>query len=218
MQEKIQHNSEHVPAPFEANGRANWGQRLKIGMVHLFTSLPPTQRQLVALCQVMCTHQWSDFSPFHSFGIFPCCPLACLSLLLCLTFPFSKPGLSSSPLTSSLNYHMSIGTQANATHPVAWRANCLVSLTPVSTQEISDDQCVVAEVHFPTAALKVLCWALLAGKVLITHQGFGWCWAGLGTASALSLWHSSPHHSALPKGLGFGKILGGDTARTVDPN
>lgn len=104
---EIQHNSEYVAGPFEANGKANWGQRLKTGIVHLLTSLPPTQRQLVALWQIMCTHQWGNFSLLHSFGIFPSCPLACLSLLLCLTLPFSKPGLSSSSLTSSLNYRMS---------------------------------------------------------------------------------------------------------------
>lgn len=82
------------------------------------------------------------FRPFHSFGIFPSCPLACLSLLSCLTLPFPKQELSSSPLTSSLNYHMNIATQANTTLPVAWRANGSVALTLVSTQGITDDRCI----------------------------------------------------------------------------
>lgn len=34
-------------------------------------------------------------------------------------------------------------------------------------------------VHFPTAALTVLCSVLVAGKVLVTQQGFVFCWAGL---------------------------------------
>lgn len=59
-----------------------------------------------------------------------------------------------------------------------------------------------AAVHFPTAALTVLGFALGAGKALRTHRSFGYCWAGL-----------AQHQLFLPsippiKRMGLGKILG----------
>lgn len=61
------------------------------------------------------------------------------------------------------------------------------------------------EFTFPTAAPKVLCFALVAGKALVTHQG--------GLAQ-----HQHPLSNILPSHtssrLGLGKILGKDTPRT----
>ena len=69
------------------------------------------------------------------------------------------------------------------------------------------------ELIFPIADLIVLCFVLVARKVLMTHQCFGYCWAVL------------PQHQGclaniapLTSRLGVGKILGGDIARTADPN
>lgn len=60
----------------------------------------------------------------------------------------------------------------------------------------------------------MLCFALVAGKVLITQWCSGWCWAVL--AQHL---HCLPSILAHPiSRLGLGKILGGDPTRPTDPN
>ena len=69
------------------------------------------------------------------------------------------------------------------------------------------------ELILPIAALIVLCSVLVARKVLITHQCFGYCWAVLAQHQGC-LSNIPP----LTSRLGVGKILGGDTARTADPN
>ena len=69
------------------------------------------------------------------------------------------------------------------------------------------------EFVFPIAALTVLCFVMVAGRTLIIHQCFGYCWAVL-----------TQHQGCLsnatlsPSRLGVGNILGGDIARTADPN
>ena len=70
------------------------------------------------------------------------------------------------------------------------------------------------ELIFPIAALTVLCFVLVARKMLLTHQCLGCCWAVL--AQQQGCLSNIPPHS--PSRLGVGKILGGDTARTADPN
>jgi len=72
------------------------------------------------------------------------------------------------------------------------------------------------ELIFSTAALIVLCFVLVARKVLITHQPpvFWLLLRSARTASRLPLQNSPPQKT----GWGVGKILGGDIARTGDPN
>lgn len=70
-----------------------------------------------------------------------------------------------------------------------------------------------AGVDFPLEALSVLCFAWVAGKVLITHPSFGSCWVVL--AQPQLCLSTLPHPI---KGLGMGKVLGGDTTRRADPN
>lgn len=65
--------------------------------------------------------------------------------------------------------------------------------------------------HFPRAALPVLSFALAAGKVLITPQSFGHCWAALALRRCPL---SNPSSSRME----VGKILRGDTARTANSN
>lgn len=68
------------------------------------------------------------------------------------------------------------------------------------------------ELIFSTAALTVLCLALVAGRVLITHQRSGHCWIML------------PQHQHCPTfvpfntEMGIGKRLGRDTTKRADPN
>ena len=70
------------------------------------------------------------------------------------------------------------------------------------------------ELILPIAALVVLCFVLVARKALITHQCFGYCRAVLAQHKAVS-----PTLPPAPTGgLWVGKILGGDIARTADPN
>lgn len=57
-------------------------------------------------------------------------------------------------------------------------------------------------VHFPPAGLTGLFCALVAGKVLITHQYFGYCWAA-GTAPALFAQPATAHQK-----LGVGQDPG----------
>ena len=70
------------------------------------------------------------------------------------------------------------------------------------------------EIIFSIAALIVLCFALVAGKGLITKQCFCCCWAML-----------RQHHRCLynippesPSRLGVGKVLGWYITRIADPN
>ena len=69
------------------------------------------------------------------------------------------------------------------------------------------------ELIFPIAALIVLCSVLVARTVLITHQCFG-CYGAVLTQHQGCLSNIPP----LTSSLGVGKILGGDIARTADPN
>lgn len=67
-------------------------------------------------------------------------------------------------------------------------------------------------VNFPRAALRVLCSALTAGKVLITHQQcLHYCWEELAQ-------HQLCPTFSFTSRLVVGKILGDNMARTVDPN
>ena len=70
------------------------------------------------------------------------------------------------------------------------------------------------ELIFPIAALIALCFALVARKGVGNTPGFWLLLSSAPTASRLSLQHCPPHTSR----LGVGKILGGDGARTADPN
>ena len=69
------------------------------------------------------------------------------------------------------------------------------------------------ELIFPLAALVVLCFVLVVRKVLITLV-FWLLLSSAPMASGLSLQCFPPS----PSRLGVGKILGGDRARTADPN
>lgn len=69
------------------------------------------------------------------------------------------------------------------------------------------------EFIFPTAHLRVLCFALGARKVLMTNQQYLVLLSGAGTASRLS-----QQHFPFTSRLKMSEISEGDTAGTADPN
>lgn len=72
------------------------------------------------------------------------------------------------------------------------------------------------ELIFPIAAPTVLCFVLVAGRMLIRHKYFGCCQSSAGTPSAPTLQHYTYAHLQ----AGDGKILegDGDRARRADFN